>query len=56
MGENRIRLPAIGDGRYAGKGVLLRCATGQRDWVAEVVVRLPGAGEQRARFVFQAAE
>jgi nitrogen fixation protein FixH len=56
MGENRIRLPASGHGRYAGKGVLLRCASGRRDWVAEVVVRLPGAGESRARFAFQAAE
>ena len=56
MGETRIALRADGDGRYAGRGALLRCASGRRDWVAEVVVRLPGAGEQRARFVFQAAE
>jgi nitrogen fixation protein FixH len=56
MGENRIRLAAAGGGRYAGKGVLLRCASGRRDWVAEVVVRLPGGGEARARFPFQAAE
>jgi nitrogen fixation protein FixH len=56
MGENRIPLPASGDGRYAGQGVLMRCASGRGDWVAEVVVRLPGAGESRARFAFQAAE
>jgi nitrogen fixation protein FixH len=56
MGENRIPLSASGDGRYAGKGVLLRCATGRRDWVADVVVRLPDAGEPRARFAFQVAE
>lgn len=56
MGDNRIPLPASGDGRYAGKGALLRCVSGRRDWVAEVAVRLPGGGEARARFPFQAAE
>ena len=56
MGENRIPLRAAGEGRYVGKGVLLRCGSGRRDWVAEVVVRLPGGGEARARFPFQAAE
>ena len=56
MGENRIPLRAAGEGRHAGKGVLLRCASGQRDWVAEVVVKLPGGGEARASFPFQAAE
>ena len=56
MGENRIALRADGQGRYAGKGALLRCASGRRDWVAEVVVRLPGGREARARFPFQAAE
>jgi FixH len=56
MGENRIPLRASGDGRYAGKGALLRCASGRRDWIAEVVVRLPGGGESRARFPFLAGE
>jgi nitrogen fixation protein FixH len=56
MGENRIALRADGQGRYAGKGALLRCASGRREWVAEVVVRLPGGGEARAHFPFQAAE
>jgi nitrogen fixation protein FixH len=56
MGQNRIPLRAAGNGRYAGKGALLRCASGRRDWLAEVVVRLPGGGEARARFPFQAAE
>jgi hypothetical protein len=56
MGDNRIALAAGADGRYAGKGPLLRCASGRRDWVAEVVARLPGGGEARARFPFQAAE
>ena len=56
MGENRIPLSTTGDGRYAGKGALLRCASGRRDWLAEVVVRLPGGGEARSRFPFLAAE
>lgn len=56
MGQNRIPLKVAGDGRYMGKGVLLRCASGRRDWLAEVVVRPPGGGEARARFPFQAAE
>lgn len=56
MGDNRIPLHATGDGRYAGTGALLRCTSGRRDWVAEVVVRPPGGPEARARFPFQAAE
>jgi nitrogen fixation protein FixH len=56
MGDNRIVLRPQGEGRYAGEGVLLRCASGRRDWVAEVVARLPGGGEARARFPFQASE
>ena len=55
MGENRIVL-APADGGYAGKGVLVRCASGRRDWSAEVVVRPAGGAEARVRFPFQAAE
>jgi hypothetical protein len=44
MGENRVALAPLGGGRYRGKAVLVRCASGRRDWVAEVAVRLP-AGE-----------
>lgn len=56
MGDNRIATKAGPDGRYSGKGVLLRCASGRRDWAAEVVIRIPGAPEARARFPFLAAE
>jgi nitrogen fixation protein FixH len=56
MGENRIAMKAGADGRYSGKGALLRCASGRRDWMAEVVVRRPGAPEARARVPVQAAE
>jgi nitrogen fixation protein FixH len=56
MGENRIATTAGPDGSYSGKGVLLRCASGRRDWAAEVVIRQPGAPEARVRFPFLAAE
>ena len=56
MGENRIVLRAGGHGQYAGKGALLRCMSGRRDWTAEVVARLPGGVETRTRFPFLAAE
>jgi len=56
MGENRTALAAAGAGRYAGKVVLVRCASGRRDWVAEVTARLPGGGAARARFRFEVAE
>jgi nitrogen fixation protein FixH len=56
MGDDRIALRPGSDGRYVGTGVLLRCASGRRDWVAEVVAHLPGGAEVRAPFPFQAAE
>jgi nitrogen fixation protein FixH len=56
MGENKVALHPAGEGRYTGEGALVRCASGRRDWVAEVVAVLPGGGEARVRFPFQAAE
>ncbi len=56
MGENRIAMKSGADGRYTGQGALLRCTSGRRDWLAEVVVRRPGAPETRVRFPFLAAE
>jgi nitrogen fixation protein FixH len=55
MGENRIALRPGADGAWTGKGPLVRCASGRRDWAADVVVRPPGGEEQRARFPFVAA-
>lgn len=43
MGDHRVALAPLGGGRYRGRAVLVRCASGRRDWVAEVVVR-PGTG------------
>jgi hypothetical protein len=56
MGENETALRPAGGGRHAGRIVLVRCTTGRRDWAAEVVARLPGGGEARARFAFEVAE
>jgi nitrogen fixation protein FixH len=56
MGENRAALRPLGGGRYEGRLVVMRCASGRSDWIAEVVARLPGGGEARASFPFRAAD
>jgi nitrogen fixation protein FixH len=57
MGPNRVALKPAGSGRYRGQGVLVRCPSGRRDWVAEVEVRLPGVAEPwRGAFPFAVAE
>ena len=56
MGENRAALRPVGGGRYAGKVVLVRCASGRRDWVADVLVRPSAGPEAHARFSFEATE
>ncbi|HEX9053068.1 MAG TPA: FixH family protein [Anaeromyxobacter sp.] len=50
MGENRSSLAATAPGTYEGKAVLVRCASGRRDWVAEVELAGPGAARRTARF------
>jgi len=56
MGPNRRTLAPAGGGRYAGKGVLVRCPSGRKDWVATVAVDLPGAPPATASFEFDVAE
>lgn len=48
MGPNRVLLKALGEGRYQGQGIIVRCPSGKRLWRAEVT--LPGVGI--AGFVF----
>ncbi len=36
MGLNRIILDPVGDGRYEGSGVIVRCPSGGRNWRATV--------------------
>ena len=50
MGENRVELAPSGPGRFAGKAVLVRCPSGQTDWVAAVEVSVPGSSPRVARF------
>jgi len=40
MGPNRVLLRPVGDGRYEGRGVIVRCPSGRRTWKATVT--LPG--------------
>ncbi len=53
MGENRVTLAAAGPGRHAGKGALVRCHSGQKDWIATVTVRPPGGAPVSAAFPFR---
>ncbi|HEY6100958.1 MAG TPA: hypothetical protein VIW03_16080 [Anaeromyxobacter sp.] len=56
MGENRARLAPAGPRRFEGKGVLVRCPGGGREWVADVEVSSPGAAARSARFSLTVAE
>ena len=56
MGENRVVLQPAGPGRWAGKGVLVRCHSGKLDWIASVTVRPPGAAPASAGFPFKVRE
>ncbi len=53
MGENRVILSAAGPGRHAGKGVLVRCQSGSKAWIATVTVRPSGGAPVSAAFPFQ---
>ncbi len=48
MGPNRVKLKAIGNETYTGKGIIVRCKSGRRTWYADVVV--PNLGD--VKFVF----
>jgi hypothetical protein len=52
MPPNRVDLSLGEDGRYRGKGVVVRCSSGMRTWTAAVIV--PGKG--KAIFPFDAAD
>ena len=56
MGENRSRLARAAPGRFEGKAVLVRCASGRREWFADVEVAAPGAPPRSARFTLTLAE
>ena len=52
MPPNRVDLVKEGDGRYRGKGILVKCSGGMRTWTA--TVNLPGKGT--ALFTFDVAD
>jgi hypothetical protein len=56
MGENVTVLAGAGPGRYAGKGVIVRCASGRRDWRARVIVAPPGGERGAAVLPLRVAE
>ncbi len=56
MGENRVVLVAAGPGRYLGKGVLVRCGSGRKDWIASVTVRAAGLAPASVQVPFTVSE
>ena len=52
MGENKIALKHIKDGVYEGKGVIIRCPSGQKLWKAEMIVEKSGQ-KYSASFLFE---
>jgi hypothetical protein len=41
---------------FRGKGVVVRCPSGRRDWAADVQIAHAGAPPRSARFLFRVAE
>jgi hypothetical protein len=48
MGPNRVLLEPVGQGMYAGQGIIVRCPSGRRIWQATVTV--PDIGT--VKFIF----
>jgi nitrogen fixation protein FixH len=56
MGANQVALPADGEGRNVGRVTVVRCLSGRKDWVAEVLVVRPGGAREKVKFPFTVAE
>jgi hypothetical protein len=41
MGENKISLVPAGEGKYTGKGSIVKCTSGDRLWDAAVIIEHP---------------
>jgi hypothetical protein len=54
MGENKIVLKHIRDGFYEGKGLIVRCPSGQRLWKAEVIIKKNGQSRS-VSYLFETA-
>jgi hypothetical protein len=55
MSENRIKLTHVGEDKYEGEGVIVRCPSGRNLWRAEVIMRRPAphSDMQETSFVFR---
>jgi hypothetical protein len=56
MGETRVALTAAAGGVFRGKGVVVRCASGRRDWAADVRIERAGSPALSARFPLVVAD
>ncbi|WP_213380962.1 hypothetical protein [Allochromatium tepidum] len=54
MGFNRVALESLGDGRYAGHGMIPVCTSGRMTWEARVLIHTPD-GLLAAPFRFESA-
>jgi hypothetical protein len=52
MGKNSPQLAPGKDGRYAGKGVIVRCPSGKKVWKADIMVSSK-QGNESASFIFE---
>jgi len=52
MGNNQTVLKHAENGRYEGKGVIVRCPSGRRIWRADIAIAR-GGKNAAARFVFE---
>jgi uncharacterized GH25 family protein len=52
MGKNSPQLAPDKDGRYAGKGVIVRCPSRKKVWKAEIMVPSK-QGSESASFIFE---
>lgn len=58
MGENRVALAPAGEGRWSGRGVVVRCPSGRRTWAAAVELppAAPGGEPLRGTFTFEVVD
>lgn len=52
MGTSRPKLDHVENGRYEGRGMFMRCASGRKTWQADVMV-VEGAQRSITGFVFE---
>lgn len=53
MGENKVKMTAAGEGRYVGRGSIVKCPSGDRLWDAGVSVANSSQSESVVHFRFE---